>query len=193
MSKYRKSNNNTDNLRDSIMITFIVLATILLVGGAGLMFNGYLQSYKTTSNTITSPETPNPVNQSSLTPITTITTMDIKEFGFKLTVSPDLSDLVYTVQPIASDGTLSLGISELSLEQGCGTNALGLIVRLSKPVLLGNAITPDNKTVFKFGNYYYAYVQPQNLCMPDSSGKTTSIEDKITSFSKVFATAQLDN
>jgi hypothetical protein len=98
-----------------------------------------------------------------------------------------------------------IGISTQSLTNagggvGCSADhgALGQVIESTLPPTAPDANgayverTPDNKTLFQIGKFYYWYVAPQNIGCEGGQVQAGQAEADQSAFAKAFTTLQAD-
>ncbi len=179
--------------RFSLPITVLAVVVILAIIG----FAGWIIYERTNSVSMVNHGT-------TATGSSQVKYLDIKEIGVRIPLDSSTADVVYAPFDAAS-GAPAFGISAQSLVDQSGSNncsaasgPLGLVVATTNPTIVTGAhstsqLTPDNKTVFKFGRVYVRYIPPQNDGC--SSGHVTHdlVQSRQEAFALAFAKLRRDS
>lgn len=138
--------------------------------------------------------------------------LDIGEMLVHLQLSAQITDAVYanyysadTTDKSPYGEIFDIGISTQSLANagggiGCSADhgALGQVIESTLPPTAPDANgayverTPDNKTLFQLGKFYYWYVAPQNVGCSGGQVQSSQVESDQSAFAKAFTTLQAD-
>jgi hypothetical protein len=185
-----KKNTNSEAGFASIVLVAL-LALVLIVAGVAIY-----NARHTTKTSSVSTGTPSASATPAASPTPAATYLHIKELGIKIQLHDNLKDVVYTYggQSLADPQEGGVSVSSQSLiaaSAACGSashSPLGAIGKTKNPDQVFGMLSPDNKTVFKFGDYYVYYRTPQSSC-----GAPQSLQNQqFQSFKQAFQTVQAD-
>lgn len=115
------------------------------------------------------------------TPRSTTTYLDIKELGVKIKLDDKTSGESYSYYTSSNgkgdgaviiDSTMKIVDSANQYCKGQNAGMIGNLERSKDPLYFSNgasAVTVDNVTSFKLGDYYYVFVYPQAECSQDTA------------------------
>jgi hypothetical protein len=210
MRQKRKIRGKKLNMHTRNQSGFGVIPIVLIVAAVAILgYVGYrIYTTQTSKPAANSSVANNQTSPTNTTPSPTTSTqpqadtyLDIKELGIKIKLSDSIKDAVYSYSAPTSQTYATFGGSAYlstqtltSKDTTCAASKdpLGAIVKITGNTDgLGNSLTADNNTVFKLGDSYYRYENPQSPCSDNSDANALATQQK-AAFREAFKTVQLD-